>query len=259
MSNSEIIGAGQDKERTSCAPKPYYQDKYCTIYNADCLDLINNVAWDVTITDPPYGINLGQTKGTGGSHGMKMDKYDNYQDSYLSFVREIVPRLNAFINGSVRSIVWTGPHIHEQQKPNCIGGVYYPAGAGRHGWGFKTFLPVLFYGNGPEIHKGAPYPTTIQSSERPVDNGHPCPKPTGWMVWCVNLGSRKNEIIIDPFMGSGTTLVAAKKVCRKSIGIDMSEKYCEIAAEMLSQEVLDFGEESPVVGEECPAQYTMEI
>lgn len=69
---------------------------------------------------------------------------------------------------------------------------------------------------------------------------HPSQKPYPYMTWLVNRLSEEGQIILDPFIGSGTTLRAAKDLRRKAIGIEIEEKYCEIAARRLGQEVLDF-------------------
>jgi hypothetical protein len=129
--------------------------------------------------------------------------------------------------------VFTGPHIQEQQKANAIGGIYCPCGTGRHAWGFKTFLPVLFYGTAPDLHKGAK-PNTIKSTAPAEKNGHPCPKPLAWMKWLISLTTKPDDIVIDPFMGSGTTGVAAMQLGRKFIGIEQSSEYFDIAAKRIA-------------------------
>jgi site-specific DNA-methyltransferase (adenine-specific) len=68
--------------------------------------------------------------------------------------------------------------------------------------------------------------------------GHPCPKPLRWMTWATSLASLPGETVLDPFAGSGTTLLAAKSLGRRAIGIEIEERYCEIAAQRCSQEVL---------------------
>lgn len=219
--------------------KPYYDHAGITIYHGDCREVLIDDSY-VLITDPPYGVNLGETAGTGGGHGLSLRGYDSYSDTYENFIESIVPRLNEFLGRAKRAAVWTGPHIHEQRKPDVIGGVYCPAGAGRHRWGFKSFLPVLLYGSAPNLHLGANVPNVIQSSDKPSTDakGHPCPKPDSWLRWLINLASVQTEVVVDPFMGSGTTLRAAKDLGRKAIGIEIEERYCEIAAKRMAQEVL---------------------
>lgn len=74
---------------------------------------------------------------------------------------------------------------------------------------------------------------------------HPTQKPLALLKWTVQLMAPDAQLILDPFMGSGTTLVAAKSLERKAIGIEIEEKYCEIAATRLEHEVFDFGEPEP--------------
>jgi site-specific DNA-methyltransferase (adenine-specific) len=71
----------------------------------------------------------------------------------------------------------------------------------------------------------------------PAD-GHPCPKPIRWASWMMQRASLERDLVLDPFMGSGTTLRAAKDLGRYAIGIEIEERYCEIAAKRMAQGVL---------------------
>jgi site-specific DNA-methyltransferase (adenine-specific) len=201
-----------------------------TLYLGDCLDILPTLPKvDAVITDPPYGINLGATSGSGGAHGLALDAYASYEDTYENYVAQIVPALRMAISGASRAAVFIGPHIHELPKFDALGGVYCSAATGRHQWGFKNFLPVLFYGTYPDLHKGAQYPTVIASNETAEKNGHPVPKPIGWMRWLVSLCTRRGETVLDQFMGSGTTGVAAVQLGRLFVGIEREPRYFDIA------------------------------
>jgi site-specific DNA-methyltransferase (adenine-specific) len=67
------------------------------------------------------------------------------------------------------------------------------------------------------------------------DNGHPCPKPLRYSMWLASRSAARNETILDPFMGSGTTGVACQKLGRKFIGIDIEEKYFSIACRRIEE------------------------
>jgi DNA modification methylase len=213
---------------------PFYSDEFVTIYHGDAKEILPTLSSGfVLVTDPPYGVNLGKTIGRGGKHGLARLGYDGIDDSYESWSEAVLPIIFESVKRAKRAAVFTGPHIQEQPKASAIGGIYNPAGSGRHRWGFNTFSPVLFYGTAPNLHKGAK-PNTLKSSARAERNGHhPCPKPLEWMSWLVNLASEENDTILDPFMGSGTTLRAAKDLSRRAIGIEINERYCEIAVRRL--------------------------
>ena len=104
-------------------------------------------------------------------------------------------------------------------------------------WG-NSDEEIYVYGDG---WKGSRGPNIITCPKLPVNNrpDHPTPKPVGLME---NLIMHcPAGLIADPFAGSGSTLVAAKALGRKAVGVELEERYCEIAAKRLSQEVLDFG------------------
>jgi DNA modification methylase len=95
---------------------------------------------------------------------------------------------------------------------------------------------VLVYGKskGTVLRDWIDQPISLQSDV----GGHPCPKPLKLMRQLVSSLSTDDGVVVDPFIGSGTTLRAAKDLGRKAIGIEIEERYCEIAAKRLGQEVL---------------------
>ena len=101
---------------------------------------------------------------------------------------------------------------------------------------------AYLFGEPPESRPGA---HVIPGRMMDADGGgkqadHPCPRKLNHVAWLVRWWSAPADLVLDPFMGSGTTLVAAKNLGRKAIGIEIEEKYCEIAAKRLAQEVLSF-------------------
>ena len=128
--------------------------------------------------------------------------------------------------------MWDYPH------PRAVGGFYQPAAVGMSPWGFAGFNPVLFYGKDTRDGKGQSSVMTVLTAPPSCDE-HPCSKPDPAMRWMVNKATLENETVLDPFMGSGTTLRAAKDLQRHAIGIEIEERYCEIAAKRMGQEVLN--------------------
>lgn len=222
--------------------QPYYQDEYATIYHCDCLEMIDRLEQtDAMITDPIYGVNVGENQSSKEKRNglLVKSKYASVKDTKENYVKIVVPAIQSFLKKCKRAAVFGfAPNIFLLPHPDVIGGVYVSAGCGRNKWGWTTFMPVLFYGTAPNLEKGAKR-TAMESNDSSEKNGHPTPKPISWMNWLVDLASAEDETIIDPFMGSGTTLVSAKSYGRKCIGIEIEEEYCEIAANRLRQEVLN--------------------
>lgn len=212
-------------------PRIYYEEPgNIVLWLGDCREILPTLPKvDLVLTDPPYGVNLGTSDSRGDGHWLAKQGYDSFADSpdeWLALVPAIVA---ASIAISKRAAVFAGKHLTHLPAPATAGGVYCPAGSGRNPWGFTNIMPVFFYGCSPTISRGASH-TVLVSSETSERNGHPCPKPIGWMRWLVGLASIPGETILDPFAGSGTTLVAAKQLGRRAIGIEIDERYCAIAA-----------------------------
>jgi site-specific DNA-methyltransferase (adenine-specific) len=222
--------------------KPYYQHAGITIYHGDCREILPGLEADVLITDPPYGVNLGEHKGANDVRYTHLCKegYPSYEDTRENYSATVIPAIRQALALCKRGMVFAvPPPMWLLPAPNAIGGVFLPHSVGRHCWGFSSLAHCLLYGVAPDLHLGSKN-TAIRSTPQPEPNGHPTPKPIEWMKWAVKLGSLEAETIIDPFMGSGTTLRAAKDLGRQAIGIEIDEKYCEIAAKRLSQEVFTF-------------------
>lgn len=233
---------------------PYYEDKRAgiVIYCGDCRDVMAGLAWDSVITDPPYEVEahtmqrriLRPTVG-------KTDRVAKVEPlDFAPMDAETRLAVAALLGRTPRWVLAfcqiEGAPIWRAAFEGC--GLVYPDGmpqysGDRPGTGYEAFVTMHAPGasrwNGGGRHgvfvvnkadgwgkTGAPHPTT---------------KPEKLMRELVSLFSDPGETILDPFMGSGTTLRAAKDLGRRAIGIEIEERYCEIAAKRLSQEVLNFG------------------
>jgi site-specific DNA-methyltransferase (adenine-specific) len=203
----------------------------CTIYLGDCREVLPALGRvDAVVTDPPYGVGMGigADPRRGGSHGLARDGYVSYDDTIENYREIVVPAVRAALSLARRGAVFSNHNLHELPKPDAIGGVYLPSATGRHCWGFNSFSPIVFYGTAPGLQRGS-RPSAIWSAETADRNGHPCPKPLGWMRWLVGHASEEGETVLDPFAGSGTTGVACAKLGRKFIGIEIEPRYFDIA------------------------------
>jgi site-specific DNA-methyltransferase (adenine-specific) len=205
---------------------PYYSDDWCTIYHGDARDLWQQQA-SVVITDPPYG------------NDSDYDGYEDTRDNLLALIEGVIkPCVGMYDVVAATSGVANVPLYPDA---DWMLAWFYPGGPTTGRWGFSTWQPILVWGKDPYHGKGRYPDATNTQRGKPDKLGHPCPKPLSLMRWIVSRVSLEGQTVLDPFMGSGTTLLAAKSTGRKAIGIDQSERYCEIAAERLTQEVLSLG------------------
>lgn len=194
--------------------KPYYEHGGITIYHGDCREILPQLEpVDLVLTDPPYELDF------------KGEAWDALTPSWwLPATRQIARQV---VFTSAPTTLWDYP------RPDWVLCWNRPAAQSRTVFGtFNHWTPVLVYGSG----KWNPDTISLHAMQHATYNGHPSPKPEALMRWLIS--GTDAQTILDPFMGSGTTLRAAKDLGRKAIGIEIEEKYCEIAAKRLAQEVL---------------------
>lgn len=204
---------------------PYYEQDGITIYHGDCREILHSLTAHCAITDPPYNVGLNYSGG---------DNRSDYEDWCSAWFQQLRSKSLsiALTPGTVNVAMWC-----RIQEPNWIIGWHKPAAMGPSPFGVCNWEPVLFWGK-PKRNRGTDVVTAGIVPDKALD-GHPCPKPERWAIGLIQLLTDPCETILDPFTGSGTTLVAAKRLGRKAIGIELEEKYCEIAAKRLSQGALN--------------------
>ncbi len=225
-------------------PAPYYDHGGITIYHGDCREILPELGKvDLVLTDPPYGIGLRADihKGRPATNYLHKGSYLSYEDTEENLERIVVPAIIRALSIARRCAIFCAQtHIGKFPQYSALGGIYLPSGCGRTPRGFNNFQPILLYGLSPTIGDGCK-PTVFTSTDKATfTTVHPCPKPERWMHFVIKMGSFPNELILDPFMGSGTTLRAAKDLGRRAIGVEIEERYCEIAAKRLGQEVFQW-------------------
>jgi DNA modification methylase len=218
---------------------PYYEQDGITIYHGDCREVLPTLAQvDHVISDPPYDK---RTHKGARSHGDTSSKID-FAPLDIS---EALPRI---LTLSKRWCVCfcTMEMIAEYQRVS--GESWVRAGFWRRPDGAPQFTGdrpatpgdavAIMHAPGKKEWNGGGHHAYWEYGVERLERYHPTQKPEPLMTEIVRLFTNPGETILDPFMGSGTTLVAAKRLGRKAIGIELEEKYCEIAAKRLAQGAL---------------------
>jgi site-specific DNA-methyltransferase (adenine-specific) len=211
--------------------KPFYEDDHVTIFHGDSMQIIDGLEWDHVLTDPPYGIayeggptNLGATE-YAPIHGD--DTFDAAQFALT------IPAQKRVVFGAHEFPHLLGPGGQwfcwdkrlTEAADKMVGTPYELAWSDTPGK--NQMLRVL--------HGG------VVNANRNGPRMHPTEKPISMLMSIIE--TIPEGVILDPFMGSGTTLRAAKNLGRKAIGVEIEERYCYAAAERMGQEVLTFGDD----------------
>jgi DNA modification methylase len=207
-------------------PRPYYDDDGIVIYHADCRQILPYLPKvDLVLTDPPYGIKACNRSDGGVGSIVSGSKFYGRAEWDLKSIDD--ETLQAAIDKAPESIIWGG-NYYSLPPASCwliwdkMQRDFTFADAEMAWTNLGKAVRLYSYSRGQLVADG---------------KWHPTQKPVPLMSWC--LGHSKSAgTILDPFMGSGTTLVAAKRLGRRAIGIEIEEKYCEIAVERLRQRSL---------------------
>jgi site-specific DNA-methyltransferase (adenine-specific) len=202
--------------------KPYYQDSAVTIYHGDCREIVPTLGrFDLLLTDPPYGI-AGVWKG-GFGHGWGKAREDSTMRNEWDAE---APDIAWLLDVARVSIVWGGNHFNLPLSRSWL--VW-----NKPERGFSLSEAELAWTNRDNVVRVFDYKRSDTGRQ------HPTQKPLALMTWCISL-AKDAQTILDPFAGSCTTGRAAKDLGRKAVLIEREERYCEIGAKRMSQEVFDF-------------------
>jgi DNA modification methylase len=214
--------------------KPYYDHGGITIYHGDCRETAPRLGTEfAVVSDPPYGMNWNtkMTRFSGGTLGASRVR-DWPQVSGDNVAFDPTPWL---VYPAV--LLWGVNHF-AQRVPVGTWLVWLKKPAARYG-AFLSDAEIAWQAGGHGIYAFEFQWEGLNRAEERGEHYHPTQKPKALMRWCIE---RLPEMpLLDPYMGSGTTLRAAKDLGRRAIGIEIEERYCELAARRLEQEVLDFG------------------
>lgn len=206
---------------------PYYQDDLVTIYHGDSLEILPWLAFDCIFTDPPYGIDLNTDfKTRGQSNQAKCH-------DYKAVAGDKEPFNPAWLLAFDKPTVLWGANYFADKLPTSSGWLVWDKQRPLTADQSQCELAWTNFVKGVRVFSFR-WNGMVQQGTRQVAHEtrwHPTQKPVELLTWLLSLSwTPKEGIIADPYMGSGSMLVAASRANRKSIGIETEEAYCESAA-----------------------------
>ena len=194
----------------------------CTIYNADCAEVLPSISADLLLTDPPYGIDYGRAGGFSASHG-----WGQWRENVEWDAERPAPEIfDAMLGATREQVIWGGNYFADLLPPTMRwlawdkGQRDFSLADMELAWTSQQKAARVFtYARGKAVKDGKKHPTQ---------------KPVALMEWCFGFFP-KAETVLDCYLGSGTTLVACAKLGRKGIGIELDPDYFEIACERVQK------------------------
>ena len=214
--------------------EPYYDEGGILIIKGDCREILQHLPKvDLVLTDPPYG--MGWNTDTARFSGGSVESHSRRgagKENQARVVGDDTPFDPSAWLSAPRCILWGSNH-YASRLPVGTTLVWIKRFDGAFG-SFLSDAEVAWMKGGHGVYCFRDLSMTAEAKTRV----HPTQKPLPLMCWCIERAGKGVASILDPFMGSGTTLVAAKNLGRQAIGIEIEEKYCAIAAKRLAHGVL---------------------
>lgn len=221
------------QEGSNALPTPYYEQDGITIYHGDCREILPQLGpVDVVFADPPYGVS--KRHRTYASASGPSASWDDEFPLWWQEPSAAKAAVLAFTPG-ITNLVRCPETISDHHYRWTLA-VHVANGMTRGPFGYGNWIPCVVYArDGVSLYqqRNDVERVSIKSGDRP---DHPSPKPLAAMTFF--LSRLPGDLVLDPFMGSGTTLVASQQEGRRAIGIEIEERYCEVAARRLQQAIL---------------------
>jgi DNA modification methylase len=223
---------------------PFYMDSDITIYNEDCLNVIDSLPpIDCIITDPPYGINF--NRGYNKEYKQLVNGDDGFTvmfflDEMLALYQKklkVGGAIYLFTRYDVMPYWWIKIKRYFTAK-NII--IWDKGGGGigdLEGNYANDYEMIIYATNGRHLLNGK-REGAVWNIPKVKTEHHPTQKPESIIKKIIEKSCPANGLILDPYMGSGTTLLAAKNLGRKAIGIELSREYCDVAKGRLTKKDL---------------------
>lgn len=205
-------------------PEPYYSDDRVTLYHGDARAILPSVHADVLVTDPPYGVGMTSFEDSLGVAIEGMNLAPGNRAAVFMSPRTVFDFTAGMVGWKPQRMLW----MHKAAD----------MAAPWRGWCMNSEAIVILARPKAKWPKPTDYRSDVYRVGPWERAGHPCGKPLEVVGDLVRRLASPDEIILDPFAGSGATLVAARDHGRKVVGVEIDERYCEIAANRLAQDTL---------------------